>query len=155
MSNKPQVPHTMDDFSMGRPVAGFSQTRTGMWIGVSLLLHIVLITGTSLGFIRDTWIDPEAAKERKAKAAEAAKAAATQPTAATKPASGAAGAPAAANGKAGSSGASSTGDSNLDAAKDTPVVKRSTEAAKASEIPSKPDDLGISLDDTNGGGKKK
>ena len=70
MSNKPQVPHTMDDFSMGRPVAGFSQTRTGMWIGVSLLLHIVLITGTSLGFIRDTWIDPEAAKERKAKAAE-------------------------------------------------------------------------------------
>lgn len=152
MSNKPQVPHTMDDFSMGRPVAGFSQTRTGMWIGVSLLLHIVLITGTSLGFIRDTWIDPEAAKERKAKAAEAAKAAATQPTAATKPASGAAGAPAAANGKAGTSG---TGDANLDAAKDTPVVKRATETAKQSEIPNKPDDLGISLDDTNGVGKKK
>ncbi|MCX5661799.1 MAG: hypothetical protein NTW19_19135 [Planctomycetota bacterium] len=150
MSNKPQVPHTMDDFSAGRSVAGFSQTRTGMWIAVSVVIHIVVISGTSVGFIRDTWYDPEGAKVRKAKAIEAAaalKAAATQPSAATKPS---------ATTKPTASGKTpgSTGDPEMDAHKDAPVVKRSTDTAAPSEIPATPGDLDLSLDQTNKPGKK-
>lgn len=151
MSSKTQVPHTMDDFSAGRAVAGFERTRTGMWIGVSALLHAVLIFGTSMGYIRDHWIDPAGAEDRKAKAAQAAAAAkagpATQPT--TKPAAGKPAAPGA------KPGPNASEKDLLEANKNAPVVKRSTEAAKPEEIPSKPDELGISLDETNGPGGKK
>jgi hypothetical protein len=43
-----------------------------LWIGilVTVVVHVVVIGGTSMGYIRDTWIDPEAAAKRKALAAE-------------------------------------------------------------------------------------
>src|SRR5262245_16677684 len=81
MAEKTNTPHTMDALSAGRPIAGFNQTHTIFWVGVSLALHIVLIVATSVGYIQDTYIDPEGAAKRHAVEAEKKAAAATQPSA--------------------------------------------------------------------------
>ena len=149
-----ETPHTMRELATsGKPIAGFDRTTTGFWVVVSLVIHIALIGGTSVGFIKDTWIDPEGAAARQAEhdakiAAEkaAAKAAKAPPTA---PAH----APGSAAGASATKPATSTGDTSdealMKAHGDAPVVKRSTEVSKPGEIPDKPDDLGISIEDTN------
>lgn len=47
-------------------VAGFTQTPVGRFTLIAVLLHVVVIFGTSLPFIYDTWINPEAAAARQA-----------------------------------------------------------------------------------------
>jgi len=144
-----ETPHTMRELATsGKPIAGFDRTTTGFWVTVSLVLHIALIGGTSIGFIRDTWIDPEGAAARQAEidakiaadkaAAKAAKAPTTAP------------APTASQATTKSATPGDTSDEALMKANaDAPVVKRSTEVSKPNEIPQTPDDLGISIDDTN------
>ncbi len=137
----------------------FSRGRIMLWMGVAVLIHVVVIGVTSVGYIRDRWIDPDGAKARKeaAAAAEAAAKAAAKAALAPKPA--ATNAPAAvaaatnpppAVAATNGAGAGAAGDDAavLQQRRDTTVVKRITEAASSNEIPAKPD-LGISLEDTN------
>ena len=138
------TPHDMNELTTGRPIAGFGKTNTMMWVIISLVLHVALIGGTSLSYIRDHWIDPEAAAARKAAAvAEAAKKKADAKAAAQ-----AAKAP---PGGSGSTTAPSTQSSKPDenSKANTPVMQRITETAKPNEIPKKIDDLGISIEETN------
>lgn len=136
----------------------FSRGRIVMWMAVAVLLHAVVIGATSVGYIRDHWIDPEGAKARQEAAAAqaaaekaAAKAALMPKAAATNapPAAAATNAPAStAEGAAATNGAAAGDDAAvLESRRNTAVVKRITETAASNEIPAKPD-LGISLEDT-------
>jgi len=47
-------------------VAGFTHTPVGRFTLIAILLHVVVILGSSIPFIYDTWINPEAAAARAA-----------------------------------------------------------------------------------------
>jgi nucleoid-associated protein YgaU len=118
----------IDRLSPDSLVATFSESHLLRWFLLAFLIHAIVIGGMSIGNIRDL-LDPEGAKTRKEAAIAAAKAppaAATQAAAAATPA-----APA-----------------KPDAAKSA-VEKATTEVAKPGEIPKAPDDLGLSIEDTN------
>lgn len=140
------TPHNLNELNQGKPIAGFHKTRTGFWIGVSACLHIVLITALSLKYIKITaedWSDPAGAPARAAAREEAERVAigmAPTPnpvatnTSTTKPATTA------------KSTDNLSEEEMLKLKANTSVVKSTTEVAKP---PAKPDDIGISLDDTN------
>ena len=116
-------------------MASFAQSHLLKWFLAALAAHAVVIGGFSIGNIRDM-LDPEAAAARKAAAVAAAKAppaaaanaTETAPQAeAAKPAEG--------------SASQATGK--------TPIEKATSEVAKPDEIPAVPDDLGLSIEDTN------
>ncbi len=135
----------------------FSRGRIMIWMAAAIMIHVVVIGVTSVGYIRDTWIDPEGAKVRK-EAADAAVAAEKAAARVVKPATSAAtNAPAVSGakadvtpmvGKTNSPAARDDEAATLESRRDTTVVKRVTEAAASNEIPVIPD-LGISLEDTN------
>jgi hypothetical protein len=135
---------------------GFTATRSAGWIGVALVIHIVVIGLMSVGYVRDRWIDPEGAALRKAAAAakaEAVRAAqaasAAQPSVAPAPLAGATGAVRSAVSAPAASNATERSEAALlQARTNTPVGRAVTEAAKPGEIPRQPDDLGLSLQDT-------
>jgi len=135
----------------------FTRGRILFWAAVAVAIHVVVIGVTSLGYIRDHWIDPEGAKVRKeaAVAALAAEKAREKPQ--PPPAPAASNAPAVAATATNVATATTTNvtpaaeggeASQLEARRNTTVVKRITEAASSNEIPKKPE-LGISLEDTN------
>lgn len=127
--------HSPADVSPDELLAGFSTSNVFRWFLVALALHAVVIGGFSIGTIRDA-LDPEGAKARKEAALAAAKAAAT-PAPAAQPA---AATPAAAP--------EATATAKPEAPQ-TPIEKATTEVAKPDEIPDTPDDLGLSIEDTN------
>ena len=116
---------------------------------ISLGIHLVAIGGTSVGYIMDRWVDPEGAKQRKIEAQARLQAAAAsnlpgKAAAATNAPSGTlSNAPAAA---VISAPAAATNDLNRT---NTAILKQLNETAKPEEIPSAPNDLGISIKDTN------
>jgi uncharacterized membrane protein len=126
----------IDRLSPDSLVATFSQSHLLRWFLLAFLIHAIVIGGLSLGNIRDL-LDPAGAKARKEAAIAAAKAASqpAQAAAATAPA-----APAAE--------ATATATAKPDA-EQSPVEKATTEVAKPGDIPSAPDDLGLSIEDTN------
>ena len=132
-------------YSPQKQLALFAHGRIALWMGLALGLHLLLIGGTSIGFIRDKWIDPEGAEARQAAAAAAAKKsppksrapAATVPT------------PATATNAATAAASSKSDQATLQQRKETPVVKRITSVASTNEIPKSPDDIGLSLHDTD------
>ncbi len=140
-----------------RPTGLNQKDSTLFWVGISLVLHVILMVVTSLGFINDTWIDPEGAAQRKADALAAQKAAAATTAPATQPT---ANKPAAAPVPTVTTAAPAAKDqpkSEADLAKerkDTPVMKKATEVTKPSDIPAAPD-LGFGLDDVNAPPPKK
>jgi hypothetical protein len=133
---------------------GFSKDRLVFWIAVAVAVHIVLIGLLSLGYIRDRWIDPEGAAERKV-AAVAAQEALKKETAAKGarppvPARAVTQAGPATTGVAVVAGASTgTPEQILEERKNAPIVKRITEKAQPGELPAQPNDLDISIDDTH------
>ncbi|MBI2192495.1 MAG: hypothetical protein HYU36_10980 [Planctomycetes bacterium] len=157
-----------------RLLIGFSRSRVAACLGLALLLHVLVIGGTSSAYIRDRWIDPEGALERKRQAEAARKAAlkkAAGPETTAKPGPASPGpesasttirpdeasVPVPAGPQASTAAAKqpeNAGDKTdaqlLEEKKNAPVVKRITEAAKPEEIPRNPDDLGISIEETNG-----
>jgi hypothetical protein len=58
--------------NLDRLLADFSGKRIAFWTIIAVAVHVVVVGMTSLTYIRDTYIDPEGAVERKA-AAEAEK----------------------------------------------------------------------------------
>ena len=137
--SSPAASRNPADVSPDELLAGFSTSHIVRWFLVALLLHAVVIGGFSIGTIRDA-LDPEGAKARKEAALAAAKAAAT-PAATAEPAA----QPAAATPAA---GPEATAAAKTDKPQ-TPIEKATTEAAKPTEIPEAPDDLGLSIEDTN------
>ena len=127
----------IDRLSPDSLVATFSQSHLLKWFLLAFLIHAIVIGGFSIGNIRDL-LDPEGAKARKEAAIAAAKASTAAPaaTAAT---------PAQA---APTAEATATAAAKPDAEK-SPVEKATTEVAKPGEIPKAPDDLGLSIEDTN------
>lgn len=130
-------------------LASFSQSHLVRWFLMALLIHAVVIGGFSVGTIRD-WVDPEGAKARKEAAIAAAKAA-TAPAEAAPAAEGKPAESATPDTKAGDTktGEAKAGAATSAAEAKTPIEKATTEAAKPEEIPSAPDDLGLSIEDTN------
>ena len=128
---------------------GFSQTRLGFWIIVAFVVHLALVAGTSVPYLYDTWIDPEGAEERRAATEEDEE-----------------GEEAEAVREAIEEGAEGREEETPEEVEEpveepteeaagepeeeqTPVERRVEEAAEPDEIPRDPDDLGISLEETN------
>jgi len=142
------LPQDVDKLSPDKLMLGFTRSKIMLGIGVAVAIHLVLLLATSVTYIRDRWIDPEGAARRKAEQLEARKAKEAEAAAASEKALATTKRPAAPSTKA--PGAASPAAPGPDEArKNTPVVKGITELPKKGEIPKKPDDLGISIDDTN------
>lgn len=125
----------IDRLSPDSLVASFSQSHLVRWFLVAFALHTVVIGAFSIGYVRDL-IDPVGAAARKAEVIAAAAAAAAPPAdPAAKPG----------DGKTPQSAEKSDGKS----AEKSPIEKATSEAAKPDEIPATPDDLGLSIEDTN------
>ena len=130
------VPQDTDRLSPDKLVLGFSRSKILMGIGIAVAVHVVFLLATSVTYIRDRWIDPEGAAKRKAAQLEARQAEEAKAAAAKRPAEAAR--PAAPDAR-----------SPEEARRDTPEMKGITELPKKGEIPKAPDDLGISIDETN------
>jgi hypothetical protein len=122
-----------------RMVGDLTSGRTLMWVGVALVIHLVLIGATSVGYIRDKWIDPAGAQARR-DAENAGKAGASAATAATQPTPAATSRPAVVSSDAAE-------QQMLEQRKDSKVVKDITEPAKPGEIPKEPSRRGFDLDE--------
>lgn len=131
-----------DEVSPDELLGGFSHGHLVRWFLAALAIHAVVISGFSVGTIRD-WIDPEGAKARKEAVLAAATAAAdaAAPQGKAPPADAADAKPAAAT-------AEQAADTKPAPAK-TPIEKAVSATAKPGEIPKEPDDLGLSIEDTN------
>lgn len=134
-----------DQVSPDDLLSGFSKSHLVRWFVAALLLHAVVIGGFSVGTIRD-WVDPDGAKARKEAALAAAKAA-TAP--AETAASAAEGKPAESAAAAAKPGEVKPDTAETTAEAKTTIEKATSEVAKPGEIPSAPDDLGLSIEDTN------
>lgn len=145
MDEKMQSAGTMSPLRM---LAGFSRGRIVVWIAVAAVAHAVLIGLLSMGYIRDRWIDPEGAATRKATAAAAQEALKKESAAkiARPPVATGTATTAVAKAMVSSTG---TTEQILKDRKDAPVVKRITEKAQHGAIPAQPNDLGISIGDTD------
>ena len=127
-------------------LVGFAKTGFLRFLLISVAVHIVIILLLSLSYIRDQ-IDPEGAERRKAEALalQQVSAAQTQAVAAAQTQDVAAAA------------APSEGEKKPAEAQQLPqdsrtnslIVKQITELPKPEEVPAAPDDLGISISDTN------
>ena len=137
-AQSPRAAKSADQISPDDLLSGFSKSHLVRWFMAALLLHAIVIGGFSVGTVRD-WLDPEGAKARKAAAIAAAKAATTPAETAAPPAESQPAAPAEAK----------SGEPQAGAEAKSPIEKATTEAAKPDEIPSAPDDLGLSIEDTN------
>ena len=125
-------------------VRGFTTTRFTFWLIVAVVIHVAFAAATSIGYIRDTWIDPEGAVERKAAADAAATTENERAAPPEKPSP-----PADANAVPASDTDATSEAALLEERKDAPIVEAVTELPDADEIPRDPDDLGISISDTN------
>lgn len=138
-AESPPAATPADQVSPDELLSGFANSHLVRWFLAALVLHALVIGGFSVGTIRD-WFDPAGAKARKAAAVAAAKAATALaeqagPAADAKPADTAA----------------QVGDVKPapEATPKAPIEQATTEAAKPEEIPTAPDDLGLSIEDTN------
>ncbi len=147
MSNKP-TEQNVDDFSPYRLLRNFSRNRVLPCIFLAVIAHVAVIGGLSYEFIYYTWIDPSAAPKELAEEEGAAE------TSAGESETDADSTDASANGddstaaKEDGDGAEGTKTSEGDEL-DSPVVRAITEKADPGDFPDKPDDFGISIDDTN------
>lgn len=133
-------------------LTGFAGNRIVFWVLVAVAVHVVVILGTSLSFVRD-WIDPDGAKERIALAQAEQKRVEKAEAAAAAPAMpGLTNAAAVVSDTDAPRAATASGSKDeipADRA-DTPVAKRLTEVGKPEDMPALGGaDLGISLEDTN------
>jgi len=153
----PDAPQELDRFSPDKLVVGFSRTKIATCILLAVGVHLLLIAATSFGYIRDRWIDPEGAAQRKAaqvatRRAEADRVAAAE-RAAAEAAARAAGkmdARPSTGERAAKPGTQAPAAKGSEAVrKEAPVVKEITKMPEKGEIPKSPDGLGISIDETN------
>jgi hypothetical protein len=163
----------MERASPDRLIAAFSRSRILYGLFLAIIIHVGVIGGTSVQYVIDTWIAPEAAIARKQAEEDAKKAQAEAVRKANeaklkKIADEKAKEEAAKGGKAkegagapadktvskpkgaGASGTPASGDEeNIpEDRKDTPIVKKITDTARPDEIPRAPD-MDLPFDATN------
>ncbi|NQT86705.1 hypothetical protein HQ560_08080 [bacterium] len=134
----------VERLSPDKLVVGFSRTRMARWLVIALVAHVVFAGATSVGFIRDRWIDPEGAAQRKAALVAKRKADEAAATASEVEAPAAKVDPKAEPEKKGAP----DDPALIEKHKDAPIIKAITEKAKKEDIPKNPD-IGISIDETN------
>lgn len=142
---------TLLPYSADKLLVNFTKSRLSLYLLVAVVIHVIFIAITSVSYINDRWIDPDGAARRKAELEAAqsnqmAAAAAVPPVntgSVSNMASGAAITSAAPAG-IGATGSNAPADRT-----NTAIMKQITDTAKPSEIPKAPDDLGISIKDTN------
>jgi hypothetical protein len=134
----------IDKLSPQKLMGVFSETPALMAFGVAVILHVLVIGGTSLSYIYATWINPSApvAEEDAANGGSGTDAAGGTNVTAV-----AATNDAATAGEATADEGAATGPAEGQA--EAPVVKRVTEASAPGETPDLPDDIGIKIEDTN------
>lgn len=140
---------TIDERTPDRLIVMFSKSRLMLGLAAAVILHLLIIGATSLGYIRDTMIDPEGAEARRAERQPAPAAPATPPVPAPQPPAPAT--PPAQEAPAAAAPAPGSTEALLEERKDTPMVRAITEAAKPEEIPTLPEIRGLTLEDTNPG----
>lgn len=150
MSDKATAPR----YSPDKLLYQFNRTSFGLIVLLACVIHAVFILGLSVNDIRDRWIDPVGAKQRKDAAVAAAETTmsnrlALAATGTNLPAPAVAPPAPAAASNTSAPAAKPTLDAEINARSNTVVVKQITEVAKPGEIPKSPDDLGISIQDTN------
>ncbi|HUT31883.1 MAG TPA: hypothetical protein VNE39_00255 [Planctomycetota bacterium] len=133
-------PQGIQKLSPDKLLTDFTKTKVLWCFLIAVAIHLVATAATSIGYIRDRWVDPEGAARRKAAQLDAAKADVPSPKPKVESPRPDASRPEPKEAKA---------KSPDDAPKGTPVMKEITELPKKGEIPKAPDDLGISIDETN------
>lgn len=144
---------SVERFTPDKLLYGFTRTPFLKYLLLAILIHVVLTAVTSVPYVLDR-IYPERveAREQARKERERAEAEAKRPkTPASNASSSSEGATnAAPEAAAAASTAAPTSEAELlKAHSNAPVVKQITEMPKAGEIPEAPDELGISIDQTN------
>lgn len=141
-------------YSADKLLIGFARSRFIACLVIAVAIHGVLIVATSGPYIRDQ-LDPEGAERRKAEALALQQAANTSHVASVSSATATqtqavvtSAVPAAAVTNEGAT-PPATEQSVGDVRTNTVIMKQITEKPKPGEIPTAPDDLGISIDDTN------
>lgn len=148
-------------------LSAFTGGSIVFWIFAAALIHAVFIGSLSVGYIRDTWIDPEGArlrkeaieaanKERKeledAKRRRIAKAAASNEAALASAASNAAHNAANSNANASVTNTAAGTDNDMTGIpadrQGAKVIRDITSKASSNEIPKQPD-MGITIEETN------
>jgi hypothetical protein len=155
MATTTATPERTGDLPPPKLIAGYGNSHLMGWIVVALIIHGVIIGATSVNYLRDMF-DPAGAEARR-QAVEAAKAPPTAPPkagAATPAPGGAAPAGTTQQSTSAPTAKSTTTSPDSEAAqaektKSTQVMKNLSDTAKPNELPKKPDDLGIGLDETN------
>jgi hypothetical protein len=137
-----ETDHDITHHGPDKLLRGFTRSKILFSLLLAAGLHLVIIGVSSVGYIRDHWIDPEGAALRKQAAETAARQRleAEAGRADQQPAAAPATAPAAPPSAA-------TDEQLLEQRKDAPVVREITEASAPDEIPRQPEDLGISIQD--------
>lgn len=148
------MPEPSQDFERLVPeklTVTFSSSRIFHCLLIAIGVHAVLVAATSVTYVRDTWIDPEAAARRRAEKLAARKAegeaAAALPTPAAPtqtPSTAEQPAPASS-----ATAAKTPEEIEMEKRKDASVIKAITAKAKTSDIPKEPDGLGITIEETN------
>ena len=142
MRNRP-TEQNIEDFSPYTLLRSFSKNRVIPCVFLAVILHVAVIGGLSYQFIYVTWIDPSA-KAPGDEGTDGAPVDETETDGAVGEDDSSAAAAAKTDGDNDET-AKTSDDERLDA----PVVRGITDKADPDEIPDKPDDFGISIDDTN------
>ncbi|MBM4164287.1 MAG: hypothetical protein FJ222_07595 [Lentisphaerae bacterium] len=166
--------------NLDRLLSDFAGKRIAFWTILAIAIHVVVIGMTSLTYIRDTYVDPEGAVERKAAAdaekkrqAQAQAAAAAAAVIGTNAVAGATGtnaaasatgttnaAPAAAAAATNGASAAATNEARSrylegfpESATNSAVAQRMTDVADPEEMPTMGSELSTVLEEPNLGGK--
>lgn len=122
----------------------FSRTRLDGWLAVALIIHVALLGATSVPYIWDTWIDPTGAAERRAATTSSEEDEQETVRQAIEESSPTATTPSPTEARESREDVETAPEPP-----ESPVEQRVRDAASPEEIPRDPDDLGISLEETN------
>lgn len=127
---------TIEELSPHTLLGDFTRPRITACLGIAILLHILVLGGASAGFIYTALVGPAAeTKTADTPSAQDGDAAATQP----------ASAPAGGDGETAGDAPAAPGTRRPK----SPIEKKITETPKPGETPDAPDDIGISIEETN------
>ncbi len=151
MVDIPDKNEDVEEFSPYKLLDNFSKSRILPCLFLALVLHVLVIGGTSYNFIYRTWIDPNP-ESADANAAEQPGEASETPSEGEASKQGTKPGETAEEGGEDKAATEKTGEETPKKPADgdePPVIKKITEEPKPGEIPDEPDSLGISLEDTN------
>ena len=145
----PETDYDIERLAPQKLLERFSKGRVLLCLVAAIVLHVVIIGGLSTRYIYYNWINPEAGVAREEAAKKAAEKAASLAAGEAIGTATATDTNSTAKSQTSAAGDDATQQELLEKHKSAPVVKAITEAAAPDEIPTEPDSLGISIEDTN------